>query len=167
MINERRAMLRHVLATLAYRTQKALRDAPPAFGTFEAGQQIRTPTAIVRHMTSVLGYARSFFVGGRYRPQPLPNLAAEVARFHEVLEDLGYHLDAGTPLRGTTEARLLQGPLADALTHAGQLAMLRRLSGSPVPPERFIEANIDPSNLGAAQPSPVSEKDWPEAPQSS
>ena len=164
-MDDKRAMLRHFLAALAYRTQKALRDAPASFGSFEPGHQVRSPAELVRHMTSVLGYARTFFVGGRYRPEPLPDLPAEIARFHEMLQDLGRHVDIGTPLRGTTEERLLQGPFSDAMTHAGQLAMLRRLAGSPVPPENFIEAAVDPANLGPAQPSPVSpDQQWPEAP---
>ena len=164
-VHDKRAVLRHFLAALAYRTQKALRDAPDSFGTFQAGHHVRTPVELLRHMTSVLGYARTFFVGGRYRPEPLPDLAAETARFHQMLQDLAQHLVAGTPLQGTTEERLLQGPLADAMTHAGQLALLRRLSGSPVPPENFITAAIDPSNLGPEQPPPVSpDAHWPEAP---
>jgi hypothetical protein len=164
-MNDKHAMLRHLLAALAYRTQKALRSAPVFFGTFQAGEQVRTPADLVRHMTSVLGYARTFFVGGRYRPEPLPDLQAEIARFHEMLESLGRHLEAGTELRGTTEERLLQGPFADAMTHAGQLAMLRRLAGSAVPPENFINAAVDPDNLSARQPEPANpDADWPEAP---
>ena len=164
-MNDKHAMLRHVLAALAYRTQKALRSAPVSFGTFHAGEQVRTPADLVRHMTSVLGYARTFFVGGRYRPEPLPDLQEEIARFHEMLESLGRHLEAGTELRGTTEERLLQGPFADAMTHVGQLAMLRRLAGSAVPPENFINAAVDPDNLSARQPAPVSpDAEWPEAP---
>jgi hypothetical protein len=163
-MNADRALLRHFLAGLAYRTAKALRDAPPWFGSFQAGRRIRTPAELVRHMTSVLGYARTHFIGGTYRAEPLPDLDAEVARFHEMLEDLGRHLDGGTPLRDTTEERLLQGPFADAMTHAGQLAMLRRLAGSPVPPENFILAAVDETNLGPDQPNAVSpDSDWPEA----
>ena len=164
-MNEKRAMLRHFLAAIAYRTQKALRGAPESFGLFEAGQQVRTPTDLVRHMTSVLGYARTFFEGGRYRPEPLPDLTAEITRFHTMLEALSRHLEAGTPLIGITEEQLLQGPFSDAMTHAGQLAVLRRLGGSPVPPENFIEAVVDPANLGPDQPAPVSpDPIWPEAP---
>ncbi len=164
-MDEQRALLRHFLAALAYRTQKALRDAPPSFGTFTAGQRARTPAELVRHMTSVLGYARTFFVGGSYRPEPLPDLHAEVGRFHAMLRELAGHLEAGTALRGITPERLLQGPFADAMTHAGQLAMLRRLAGSPVPPENFIVAAIDPANLGPDQPRPASpDREWPEAP---
>ncbi len=163
-MNEKRAMLRHFLATLAYRTQKALRGAPASFGAFRAGEQVRTPAEVVRHMSSVLGYARTFFVGGRYRPEPLRDLSAEVTRFHAMLEDLARHLASGTELHGTTEERILQGPFADAMTHAGQLAMLRRLAGSPVPPENFLEAAVDPANLGPAQPEPVNpDPVWAEA----
>jgi hypothetical protein len=166
IMNDKRAMLRHFLAALAYRTQKALRDAPPSFGVFQAGRQVRTPAELVRHMTSVLGYARTHFVGGRYWPDPLPDLSAEVARFHAMLEDLGRHLTAGTQLAGITEEQLLQGPFADAMTHAGQLAMLRRLAGAPVRPENFIEALVDPANLGPEQPEPASpDAEWPEAPE--
>ena len=164
-MDDKRAMLRHCLATLAYRTQKALRGAPESFGSYEAGNQVRTPRDLVRHMTSVLGYSRTFFEGGGYRADPLPDLAAEITRFHAMLEDLARHLTGDTELKGTTEERLLQGPFADAMAHAGQLAMLRRLSGSPVPPENFIEAAVDPANRGPQQPEPVSpDAVWPEAP---
>ncbi|HKY30562.1 MAG TPA: hypothetical protein VJM12_21705 [Pyrinomonadaceae bacterium] len=165
-MNDKRALLRHFLAALAYRTQKALRDAPPEFGSFQAGNDVRTPAQLVCHMTSVLGYARTLFVGGRYWPEPLPSFADEVVRFHEMVADLARHIDAGTPLlKDVTEERLLQGPLSDAMTHAGQLAMLRRLAGVPVAPENFVRASIDPERLGADQADAVSpDKIWPEAP---
>ena len=160
-----RVLLRHFLAALAYRTQKALRDAPTDFGDFTAGGACRTPSELVRHMTSVLGYARTFFIGGRYRPDPVPDFASEIRRFHTMIADVAGHLERGDALHGTTPARLLQGPFADAMTHAGQLALLRRLAGSPVPPENFIVANIDSANLGSDQPLPVSpDRTWPEAP---
>lgn len=165
-IDEKRAMLRHLLAALAYRTQKALRDAPQDFGTFNAGQSVRTPCELVRHMTSVLGYARTFFIGGEYRPDPLPSLSEEVVRFHKMIEDVSRHLDDGSPFREKlTPERLLQGPFADAMTHAGQLAMLRRLAGDAVAPENFIVAEIDATRLGPDQALPISPDEfWPEAP---
>ena len=165
-MNDKRAILRHFLAALAYRAQKALRGAPVTFPTFDAGQQVRTPSELVRHMTSVLGYARTFFVGGRYdRPAPL-DFPGEIRRFHDMLRDLATHLERETPLQhGATEERLLQGPFADAMTHAGQLAMLRRLAGSPVAPEDFVHAAVDPANLGPDQAPPASpDAEWPEAP---
>ena len=151
---ERRVVL-HALAALGYRTQKAVRGAPTAFDAFAIGQGARTPAEIVRHMTSVLGYARTFFIGGIYRIEPLATLEDEVQRFHEVLSDLGAHLRAGTPLREISLMQLLQGPISDAMTHAGQLAMLRRLAGSPVPSENFIFAEVSSDTLGADQPLPA------------
>ncbi len=166
MTPDERRLLRHFLAALAYRTQKALRDAPPEFADFDPGNDARPPKELVRHMTSVLGYARTFFVGGQYRPAPLPSFNDEVARFHEMVESLASHIDSDDPIADqTTAERLLQGPLSDAMTHAGQLAMLRRLAGMPVAPENFIVADIDSQRLGMDQATPVSpDKEWPEAP---
>jgi len=115
------------------------------------------------HMTSVLGYARTYFTGGEWRPQKLPSFPEEIHRFHNMLEDLGGHLDAATPFQETTPERMLQGPFSDAMAHAGQLIMLRRLFGSPVPPENFIVAAIDSDNLRPNQPNPVSpDENWEE-----
>jgi hypothetical protein len=114
-------------------------------------------------MRSVLGYARTYFIGGSYpRSQP-SDWQEDIAAFHEMLSDLSSRLAKGEPLNGITEEQLLQGPFADAMTHAGQLAMLRRLHGSPVPPENFIMAEIGAENVGPEQALPVSpDEDWPE-----
>jgi hypothetical protein len=161
--SDKRAVLCHFLAALAYRTQKALRAAPDDFGGFDAGNDVRTPKEIVRHMTSVLGYARTYFLGGSYRAEPLPRFEDEVARFHEMLTKLSDHLEAGDQLRTISLEQLLQGPLSDAMTHAGQLAVLRRLHGTPVPPENFIYADVNASNVGEHQAEPRRpDKDWPE-----
>ena len=85
-MDDKGSLLRHFLGALAYRTQKALRDQPADFGRFRAGGAVRTPSEIVRHMTSVLGYARTCYVGGKYRPDDLPSLEDEVSRFHGMLE---------------------------------------------------------------------------------
>ena len=154
-MDETRATLRHFLGALAYRTQKALRDAPPEFAGFDAGRGIRTPIELVRHMTSVLGYARTFFIGGVFQAEPLPTFTAEIERFHSVVTDLGALLASDTPLRELTPYQLLQGPFSDAMTHAGQLAMLRRLAGVPVPSENFIFADISAERLGVDQPPPA------------
>jgi hypothetical protein len=162
-VDDKRAMLRHFLAALAYRTQKALRGAPASFPSFRAAPRVRTPQELVRHMNGVLGYARTFFVGGEWRPAALA-YPAEIRRFHEILEDLRRHLDSGAPLRGVTEEQVLQGPLADAMTHAGQLALLRRLAGSPVAPENFIFAAISSDNVGPDQAPPAQpDREWPDA----
>jgi len=163
-MDEPHTLLRHFLAVMAYRTQKALREAPATFGTFQIDPGVRTPAAIVRHMTGMLGYAQSFFIGGTYRPQAPTTLAEETEHFHVILEDLASHLEGGVALRGTTPERLLQGPFADVITHKGQLAMLRRFAGGPVPPENVLAADINVANVGQAQPLPVSPNpEWSEA----
>ena len=154
-MDETRRLLRHFLAALAYRTQKALRDAPPDFAEFRAGPKVRTPHELIRHMDSLLGYSRTLFIGGSYRAPLLPEFGAAVAHFHETLADVGRHLELGTALGDITPEQLLQGPFSDAMTHAGQLAILRRLAGSPVPSESFIDADISAGNLGPNQPLPV------------
>jgi len=159
-----RELLRHVLAAIAYRTQKALRDAPEHYASFSAGNRVRTPTELVRHMAGLMGYVRTFFEGGSYRPEPLPTLQEEVDRFHGLLEVVGKLLATGAPCSLSTE-QLLQGPFADTLTHVGQLAMLRRLADSPVAPENFIYADIRADRLQADQPPPARpDQHWPEAP---
>ena len=158
-----RELLRHFLAAIAYRTQKALRGAPPGFADFRAAPGVRTPHELLRHMSDVLGYARTLFRGGTWRAETLSAMADEIRRFHEILEDLG-DLVRDAPFREITPARLLQGPFADAMTHAGQLAMLRRLEGTPVPPENFVMAEIDPDNLGPEQSPPAaSDTAWYDA----
>ncbi|MEA2165574.1 MAG: hypothetical protein QOK37_3701 [Thermoanaerobaculia bacterium] len=155
MSEDQKELLRHFLAVLAYRTEKAVRGAPEDFGDFGAGRETRTPRELVRHMSSVLGYATTFFIGGIYRPEPLPTLDGELTRFHHVLGLLASLVDKGDDPVDLTPRQLLQGPLSDAMTHAGQLAMLRRLAGAPVPSENFIFAEISADNLGIEQPLPV------------
>jgi hypothetical protein len=164
-MDEKRILLKHFLAALAYRTQKALRDAPPDFADFRAAPQVRTPHELIRHMDSVLGYSRTYFLGGAYQPPTFTDFSAAIAHLHEILSDVARHLDLGTELQGITPEILLQGPFSDAMTHAGQLALLRRLAGTPVPPENFIFADITPENLSPHQPQPRSpDKQWPEKP---
>jgi len=154
-MDAKRMILRHFLGAIAYRAQKALRDAPPEFASFRAAPGVRTPHQIVFHMTNVLGYARTFFVGGKFRPKIKGNFNLEIEEFHRILDSLKTHLEQGTPFQGTTPERMLQGPFSDAMSHAGQLAMLRRLFGSPVPPENFITASIQGDNVGRNQAEPV------------
>src|SRR5260221_5517819 len=97
-MSQERQLLKHFLAALAYRTQKALRDAPAGFGDFRPQDGVRARTELVRHMTSVLGYACTFFLRGRHRPDPLPTLDAEIARVHQMIETLAQHLESAAPL---------------------------------------------------------------------
>jgi len=157
---ESRRLLRHFLAALAYRTQKAVRDAPPGYAESRLTATSRSPRELVWHMAGLMGYARTFFHGGAYRPQALPTFEAEIARFHEQLASLGEDLADPSLRCSISDEQLLQGPLADAMTHAGQLAMLRRFVGDPVPSENFIFARVDASNLGAHQPLPAAPDAW-------
>lgn len=160
-------LLRHFLAAIAYRAQKALRGAPDGFADFAAGNQVRTPVEILRHMTSLMGYTRTFFLGGSYPlvPEPLATFEEEIARFHEMVQDVGRLLESRAPLRELRPEQLLQGPFADAMTHVGQLALLRRLADAPVAPENFIYADIRGERLGAAQPLPARpDAHWSERP---
>ena len=163
-MNRNQTLLRHLLAALAYRTAKALRDAPPTYATFEAGEKSRTPRQLVRHMSGVINYA----IGLLHAPRPLlmdcPGYAAEVERFFALLRELAERLH-DVALSDTDAERLLQGPLSDAMAHAGQLALLRRLNGSPIPPEDFHQAAVDPNRLGMDQLAPRSpDREWPDAP---
>jgi hypothetical protein len=107
-------------------------------------------------MTSVLGYARALFGGGTFDIALCATWSEELGRFHSVLADLSDLLEAGAePLDISLEA-VLQGPFSDAMTHAGQLALLRRLAGHPVEPENFMRAHIDPDIVGEDQPPPAS-----------
>jgi hypothetical protein len=155
VMGNKRALLKHFLAALAYRTQKALRGAPEDFADYRAAPNTRTPHELIRHMDGVLGYARTFFIGGKYRPPKLNDFQEAVLHFHEILTDLGNHLNSGSKLHDIKPEQLLQGPVADAMTHAGQIAMLRGMAGSPVPSENFIFADISADNLGYDQPPPA------------
>lgn len=151
---ESRRLLQHFLAALAYRTQKALRDAPPDFGEFRAAPTARTPFELLWHMTGLIGYARTMFHGGDFAPPRLASLSEEIARFHELLAALSRDFADSSLTARIRDEQFLQGPLADAMTHAGQLAFMRRLHGHPVPSENFIFASIDASNVGPQQALP-------------
>jgi hypothetical protein len=161
----KRELLQHFLAALAYRTQKALRGASDSFASFRAGEKVRTPHELVCHMNSVLGYATTFFVGGSYGVPQLPTFVDEVERFHSTLTYLAGLIAKESSWDRISPEQLLQGPLSDAMTHAGQLAMLRRLAADPVAPENFVFAEINVTNLTSDQPQPASpDEDWPERP---
>jgi hypothetical protein len=160
-MTESRSLLQHFLAALAYRTQKALRGAPPSFADFDVGSQVRTPHELVWHMTGLIGYARTMLRGGTFEPPRLRSLQEEVARFHDTLRQLWDDLGDSSLTARITDTQFLQGPLSDAMTHAGQLAMLRRLHGSPVPSENFIHAAIESTNVSAEQAEPrAPDRDW-------
>ncbi|MGC9973284.1 MAG: hypothetical protein ABSE56_22135 [Bryobacteraceae bacterium] len=153
----KREWLRHALATLAYRAAKTLRGAPGGFAEFHVSETSRTPAQILAHMGDLLDWALSLSQGSErwHDSEPLP-WEEEVRRFHAALEALDAYLGSGLPLESPAE-RLFQGPIADALTHVGQIAMLRRLAGAPIRAENYFRAKIDVGLLGPDQPAPVRE----------
>jgi hypothetical protein len=152
--NDQRALLRHTLATVAYRGAKALRGAPPTFAAFRAGPTTRTPGQILGHMGDLLEWAVSMAKGKQAWREEAPGpWDAQSERFFRLLGELDRYLASDAPL-GTTPQRLFQGPVADALTHIGQLAMLRRLADAPVRGENYFVAEIVAGVLGPDQAAP-------------
>jgi hypothetical protein len=152
-MNSDRELFRHTLATLAYRAARALEDAPETFATFdEAGRQ---PTQILAHMGDLFDWALSMAEGKQrwHNSQPLP-WPEEQRRFFAALQAIDAYLTSGERIHAPLE-RLFQGPVADALTHVGQLAMLRRLAGCPIRGENYYVAEISVGRLGASQAAPV------------
>lgn len=141
--------LRHFLATLAYRGGKCLRGAPEDFAHFTGGG--KTPLAILAHLGDLLDWSLSMAQGeSRWAPEAPQDWATEAARFHQGLQRLDQCLALPGPLQ-VDWARLLQGPLADAMTHVGQLAMLRRMAGAPIKGENYFVAEVAVGRLGPDQ----------------
>ena len=151
--------MRHLLAALAYRLHRAIADAPANYSSYSAGGGVRTPHALLRHINGVLHYGLVVLRTAdlKYKGN-LETLAwsQEIERFHRQLEEIDQELLRDSAVDSELLKQLLQGPLADAMTHVGQLAMLRRLTGAPVAAENFFESNIRAGILGEDQPPPVS-----------
>jgi hypothetical protein len=154
-----RDMLRHTLATLAYRGGKAVRGAPDRFGDFKTEADIRTPGQVLAHVGDLLDWALELADGRHtWRDSPPRPWTEEVSRFFDALARLDARLASEAPL-GFTERQLFQGPIADALTHVGQIAMLRRMFGSPVKGENYLKAEIVAGRVGPDQSAPRREFD--------
>jgi hypothetical protein len=154
-----RAVVRHLAATLAYRAAKVLRDVPDGFAAAAFGDTTRRPLLIVAHMADLMAWAITMARGEIvWKAVGSDNWNAEVERFFEGLATLDAVLAADGPFAGSVE-KLIQGPLADALTHVGQLAMLRRMAGAPVRPESYARAEIVAGRVGPEQAAPGREFD--------
>ncbi|MGD0201372.1 MAG: hypothetical protein ABSD27_11540 [Bryobacteraceae bacterium] len=151
--------LRHALATLAYRGGKALRGASAEFGGFRPAPASRTPAEILAHIADLLDWSLAL-ADGRHKWHDSAPLAWDrgVARFFSALEAVDARLASGAPL-GVPAERLFQGPIADALTHVGQIAMLRRMAGAPVRAENYVMADIVAGRVGPEQSPPRREFD--------
>lgn len=163
MTDPKRAFLRHTLATIAYRAAKVERDAPPGFGTFQLGKNARTPVELIAHLGDLFDWALTMARGKAEWTQAKPaSWRKEVDRFHASLLALDRHLASDDPLQVTPE-ELFQGPISDALTHIGQIAIMRRQDNSPVRSEVYVKADISPGRVGTKQPESPFEFDSPPA----
>lgn len=159
VVDPSRQHLRHTVATLAYRGGKALRGAPDKFAEFRVSETTRTPAQVLAHLGDLLDWALSLAKGKEewHNAAPLP-WGRGVERFFAALQALDDYLSSAQPLACPVE-RLFQGPLADALTHVGQIAMLRRLAGAPVRGENYFLADIVAGRVGPEQTRPRREFD--------
>jgi hypothetical protein len=148
----KRELLRHALATLAYRGAKTVRDAPVTFADFSGAG--RTPAQILAHLGDLLDWALSMAEGSQKwnESKPLP-WDQESERFFAALKKFDDYVASVQTLQAPVE-KLFQGPVADALTHVGQLAMMRRLAGCPIKAENYFAATIEVGRVGAGQTPP-------------
>jgi len=152
-----RQLLRHTLATLAYRAAKPLRDAPESFCKFRPAEGARTAVEILAHMGDLFDWALSIARGEQrwHNSEPQP-WREETARFFAAIEAFDAYLASEAPLRASAD-QLFQGPIADAFTHVGQIALMRRLAEAPVRAENYFVAKIAVGTAGVDQPAPVRE----------
>jgi hypothetical protein len=151
--HDARTALRQLGATLAYRAAKVLRDVPPSFATFTCGESTRTPVRIVAHMGDLMTWGASIAKGGyEWKADGSDDWNREVDRFFDGLAQIDAAL-AAEPFIGSID-KLIQGPLADALTHVGQIALLRGMAGMPVKPESYARADIVVGRVGREQSPP-------------
>ena len=154
-----RDLLRHCLATVAYRGGKTLRDAPDSFANYHAAETTRTPVQILAHLGDLFDWALSMAMGrpAWHDSKPLP-WHDETQRFFASVHSFDDYLASAESLHASPE-KLFQGPVADALNHIGQLAMLRRMAGNPIKGENYFMADISSGRVGQDQPKPKREFD--------
>lgn len=153
-----RLFLRHALATLAYRAGKTVRDTPESFASYLASPDSNTPSQLVGHMADLMDWCLALVRDGEHRwaeGEPLP-WPRQIDRFFAALVALDDHLASGGEIRWDP-ARVFQGGIADALTHTGQLAMMRRLAGIKMKGENYSRAEIRIGRVGLDQAAPVRE----------
>lgn len=152
-----RELFRHTLATLAYRGGKALRGAPASFADFHAAEGVRTPGQILAHIGDLFDWALSIAQGQQKwnDSKPLP-WDREVERFFAALKKFDDYLASGTAIQSPLD-KLFQGPVADAFTHFGQIAILRRMAAAPIKGENYHKAAIEVGRVGADQAAPKRE----------
>jgi len=157
--DDARTLLRHTLATVAYRGGKAIRDVPAGFAEFKVGESSRTPGQILAHIGDLYDWALTMADGPQRWNNSTPlEWNEECGRFFSALRRFDERLASDTPLACRVE-QLFQGPVADSLAHIGQIAMLRRLAGAPVRAENYAKADIAAGRVGSQQTPPRVEFD--------
>jgi len=152
--NSARELLRHAVATLAYRGGKAIRGAPDGFANFKASEKTRTPGQIVAHLSDLIDWALSMAKGKQeWHDSPPVSWDEAAKRFFAALLSFDDYLASDAPLDASAD-KLFQGPVADALTHVGQIAMLRGIAGSSIRAENYFKAEITVGRVGAEQTPP-------------
>jgi hypothetical protein len=158
-MDPKRELLRHMVATVAYRGGKAIRDTTDTFAAFKAADDARTPAQILAHVGDLYDWALSLAKGAQaWKDSPPLPWAEESARFFETLARFDVFLASDAPLACGPE-QLFQGPIADSLTHVGQLTMLRRLAGVRMRSENYFKADVVAGRVGADQTTPRREFD--------
>jgi hypothetical protein len=155
MSDAERHFLRHMIATLAYRAGKAVRGAPDGFGEYRPDGAFNTPLAVLAHVADLIEWACRWCDGDEetFRITEPTTWDGDVARFFDALATLDARLASGPPIAAPLE-RLFQAPIADALTHVGQIALLRRMAGAPVLGEAYRHAPIEVGRVGPDQGPP-------------
>ena len=143
----KRELLRHLVATVAFRGGIAVLDAPENFSEFRAGENARSAGEILAHIGDLVQGSLYLMKGEFVYLQSSPQLWAQDAKhFFTAVEEFDSYLASGAPLAQPVE-KIMQGPIADALTHVGQIVMLRRLAGKPICEESYFTAEIVAGNI--------------------
>ncbi len=159
MDDGKRQLLRHAVATLAYRASKALREMPEECATFKVGPTSRTPLEILAHIGDLFDWALALAKGEERWHDSTPHpWDEEVSRFFDAVHAFDAYLASELPFACPPE-NLFQGPIADALTHVGQIALIRRCAGCPVRGENYRVADIVVGRVGPWQSQPRKEFD--------
>ncbi|PYP86472.1 MAG: hypothetical protein DMF61_13400 [Blastocatellia bacterium AA13] len=159
LMDTAREFLRHTLATLAYRGGKIIKDVPDDFATFRAGNGVRTPIELLAHLGDLVEWSSNMAQGNpAWNPAAPSTWSEDSERFFSALKHFDEYLGSDGAIGAPIE-RLFQGPLADALTHLGQLVMLRRIAGAPMRSENYYKASVETGRVGPDQNAPQYEFD--------
>lgn len=145
--DSKRESLRHLVAALAFRAKIAVSGAPADFARYKISETVRTPGEILAHMGDLLEGSlvlmRGEFVNLNSAPLAWEE---ETIRFFNAVKKFDSYLASDAPLKQPVE-KITQGPIADALTHVGQILLLRRAAGAPVESGGYFAAEIIPGEI--------------------